>query len=127
MGSIRINARLDEQSRQDLDYIREVTGQAVTDIVKRALAAYSDQLRHRTKTGEKMHAILASDFVGCAEGPENLSTDYKDFLHQGLKEKHDTDPYRGLVLQNQHLNDIGPPGGLAVALGGNHDIPAVQQ
>lgn len=88
---MRINARLDEHSQQDLEYIREVTGQAVTDIVKQALAAYCDQLKRQKPHGEKMAAVLASDFVGCAEGPEHLSTDYKDFIHQGLKDKHDID------------------------------------
>lgn len=60
---MKINARLDDQSEQDLLFIQD-------------------------QTGAKMKALLESDFIGCAEGPEDLSENYKDYLYNGLKEKH---------------------------------------
>ena len=34
--------------------------------------------------GDGTRRLLESDFVGCAEGPEDLATNYKHYLHQGL-------------------------------------------
>lgn len=37
---------------------------------------------------EKISAFLSSGFVGCAEGPADLSERYKDYLTEGLERKH---------------------------------------
>lgn len=44
----------------------------------------------RGQPGEGIDALLSSDFVGCAEGPEDLASRYKWYLTQDLEEKHDT-------------------------------------
>jgi nucleoid-associated protein YejK len=88
---MRINARLDEQSEQDLLFIKEKTGETVTHIIKELLTEKAESLRREHKPGNKMQALLQSDFVGCAEGPENLSTNYKEYFYQGIKEKHGLD------------------------------------
>jgi nucleoid-associated protein YejK len=88
---MRINARLDEQSEKDLQFIKEQTGETVTQIIKELLADRANEIRQKQQPGSKMKALLESDFVGCAEGPEDLSVNYKDYLYQGLKEKHGLD------------------------------------
>jgi hypothetical protein len=88
---MRINARLDEQSEQNLKYIKEATGESITQIIKDLLDKRAKELKRNVKAGSKFKALLESDFVGCAEGPEDLSVNYKDYLYQGLKEKHGLD------------------------------------
>ena len=57
-----------------------------SEAVKQALA-----LLHKEQyegQGAKTKALLASDFVGCADGAEDLSSRYKRHLTQALEEKH---------------------------------------
>jgi hypothetical protein len=89
--AMRINARLDERSEENLEFIKQVTGENVTRIIKDLLEERARQLRQKNKPGSKFKALLESDFVGCAEGPEDLSTNYKEYIYQGLKEKHGID------------------------------------
>ena len=84
---MRINARLDETTENQLTYIRAATGASVTDIIKRSLNLYYRQIK--AETGEGVRKLLKSDFVGCAEGPEDLSGDYKRYLQESLSAKHD--------------------------------------
>lgn len=88
---MRINARLDEQSEQDLLFIKEKTGETVTQIIKELLTAKAETLRAKHQPGSKMQALLQSDFIGCAEGPEDLSVNYKKYFYQRIKEKHGLD------------------------------------
>ena len=86
---MRINARLDEQSEQDLLFIKEKTGETVTQIIKELLTEKAENLRVKHKPGSKMQALLKSDFVGCAEGPEDGSVNYKHYISEYLDEKLD--------------------------------------
>lgn len=88
---MRINARLDVQSEQDLLFIKEKTGETVTQIIKELLTEKAETLRDKHKPGSKMQALLKNDFVGCAEGPKDLSTNYKKYFYQGIKKKHGID------------------------------------
>ena len=57
-----------------------------SEVVKQAL-----DLLHKEQyegQGAKTKALLASDFVGCADGAEDLSSRYKRHLTQALEEKH---------------------------------------
>ena len=78
---MKTNARLDAQSEQDLLFIKEKTGETVTQIFKELLTAKAESLRAKHKPGSKMQALLQSDFVGCAEGPEDLSVNYKEYFY----------------------------------------------
>ncbi len=85
---MRINARLDEQSEQDLQLIQQTTGKTVTRIIKELLAERAEQLREKNKPGAKLKALLESDFVGCGEGPEDGSVNYKKYVADYLDEKY---------------------------------------
>ncbi len=86
---MRINARLDDETEKELKYIRDATGESVTDVIKHSLTLYSERLK--SSQGKKMGELLDSDFVGCAEGPRDLSSDYKSYLHKALADKHGID------------------------------------
>jgi hypothetical protein len=86
---MRINARLDEESTESLKILKNSTGLTTTQIVKEALACY---YRHKLKDQKKgIQRLLESDFVGCGEGPEDLSENYKAYLAESLAEKYDLD------------------------------------
>ena len=83
---MRINARLDDARAEKLKQLRTLTRLGVSEIVKRAI-----DLLHRQQAGQprdKLEALLSSDFVGCAEGPEDLAGRYKHYLARDLENKH---------------------------------------
>ena len=85
---MRINARLDEEHSQKLAQLRKLDDLSVSDVVKQAIDLMYDQ--RTTEPKKKLRALLASNFIGCAQGPEDLSQNYKTYLARDLKEKHDT-------------------------------------
>ena len=83
---MRINARLDQQTRERLEYIIEYTGVNLSTAIKQAIHYYYDALSEN----EHPAAIMEKcGFIGCAEGEEDISTTYKDVMTQSLGAKHD--------------------------------------
>ncbi|WP_295438147.1 ribbon-helix-helix protein, CopG family [uncultured Thiodictyon sp.] len=83
---MRINARLDEDQARKVDYLRERTGQSVTDVIRAAIERYHAQISAQR---ERPAAVLArTGFVGCGEADANLSRDYKRLLAESLDVKH---------------------------------------
>ena len=81
---MRVNARLDDA--RTVKPHQSSLRVSASEVVKRALdLLHKDQCEGK---GEKTRALLASDFVGCAEGPEDLSSRYKQHLAQALEDKH---------------------------------------
>ena len=83
---MRVNARLDDARTAKLRQLQSSLRINASEVVKLAL-----DLLHKEQCegmGAKTKALLASDFVGCAEGPENLSSRYKQQLTQALEDKH---------------------------------------
>ncbi|MCY4131965.1 MAG: ribbon-helix-helix protein, CopG family [Nitrospira sp.] len=83
---MRINARLDDARVEKLKQLKSLTRLGVSEIVKRAIDLLHRQQARRSR--EKLDALLSSDFVGCAEGPEDLASRYKQYLTQDLEHKH---------------------------------------
>jgi len=83
---MRINARLDRDHTEKLRQIQKLTQLGVSDVLKRAI----DVLYRRELGGsmQRRDSLIASGFIGCAEGPEDLAESYKQYLSQGLGEKH---------------------------------------
>ena len=84
---MRINARIEEEQAKQLESIKRTEHLTTTQVVKRALDLYFEQKKLKHKSG--IQQLLESDFIGCAEGPEDLSDDYKKYLTQSLGQKHD--------------------------------------
>ena len=82
---MRINARIDDRYEQKLRAIQRATDLNTTEIIKRAL----DLLYEKTAlSGKEKNRKLLEMLAGTAKGPEDLSVNYKEHLHQGWKEKH---------------------------------------
>lgn len=75
---MRVNARLDEARAAKLQQLQSSLGVSASEVIKRAL----DALHKEQCDGgsAKTQALLSSDFVGCADGPEDLSSRYKQYL-----------------------------------------------
>lgn len=86
---MRINARIDEKQVKQLEHIKQREQITTTQVVKRALDLYFQQ--HKVKKRLKIEQLLSSEFVGCAEGPADLSDNYKQFQSKTLNEKHSID------------------------------------
>ena len=83
---MRINARLDDDYAKKLEYLKKQNQLSTTEIVKQAIDLL--YLKSKARPHEKIKALLESDFIGCSEGPEDLSTNYKQYLSESLAEKH---------------------------------------
>ena len=83
---MRINARLDDDRAEKLRQLRASTRLGTSEIVKRAIDLLHRQQELRSRA--KIDDLLSSDFVGCAEGPEDLASNYKRYLRESLEDKH---------------------------------------
>ena len=83
---MRVNARLDDERTEKLKQLQSLTGRSASDVLKRALdLLYAQQTSHAR---DRLDALLSSDFIGCADGPEDLADRYKDYLTRDLNAKH---------------------------------------
>ena len=85
---MRITARIDDSYKQKLKAIQQATDLNTTEVIKKAL----DLLYEKTElSGKEKNQKLLEMLAGTAEGPEDLSVNYKEYLYQGWKEKHGID------------------------------------
>ncbi|HBH36423.1 MAG TPA: hypothetical protein DDW45_08790 [Gammaproteobacteria bacterium] len=90
---MRITARLDAESKNYLETIQKKKGlKTVTDVLKYSLREAANHLQNQAKPGDKMKALLASDFVGSFDGEEDLSVNYKQYVAEYLDEKYPQHP-----------------------------------
>ena len=82
---MRINARLDDASSRELSYLERETGWSVSEIVRRAIRSYCTHFKRAKADPE--NALKRAGFIGCADGPSDLSQNYKEEL-QHVSEKH---------------------------------------
>ncbi len=84
---MRINARLDPDRSRKLDFLLRMTDQKISEIIKRAIDSYYEQVRRsRPRPAE---ILTAAGFVGSAKADPDLSARYKDRLGESLAAKHD--------------------------------------
>ncbi|MFH2006553.1 MAG: ribbon-helix-helix domain-containing protein [bacterium] len=81
----RINARIDAALAAKIELLRSRTGKTSTEVVRAAIERYYEALMD--PAADPMRLLEASGFVGCAEGDEELSADYKAALAQSLEAK----------------------------------------
>lgn len=82
---MRINARLDDERSEKLKQLQAETNLSATEVLKRAIDLL--YTRHSEEPRRKLDLLVNSDFVGCATGDEDLSTNYKADLI-GMNSKH---------------------------------------
>ncbi len=83
---MRLNARITEQQAAQLEALRTMAGQSVSEVVRAALGLYYQTLC--PTGGSARLALLESGFIGCGEGPQELSETYKEELLAGIESKH---------------------------------------
>jgi hypothetical protein len=84
-GPRRINARLTPELARKVSYLRAETRKSTTEIVCESIDHYYETHARR---GASMEAILMrTGFVGCADGPPDLSSSFKDDLTRSLDKK----------------------------------------
>ena len=77
---MRINARLDDSYAEKLDWLREQTGQTLSDVVRESIEHYHAELKGRAGQDATALDDLVGAFDGSADSPTDLSDRYKDYL-----------------------------------------------
>lgn len=76
---MRVNARLEPAVAKKLAYLKSKRGETISTILKRAVEAYYE--KEVTSSTTPLALLEQTGFVGCAAGPIDLSTNYKQALH----------------------------------------------
>jgi hypothetical protein len=82
--SSRLNARIDPSLARKVATLRRATKQTTTEVVRTALERYFEAI---TREASPYERLSESGFVGCADGPADLSATYKDQLARSLTTK----------------------------------------
>lgn len=90
---MRINARLDDARAEKLQQLQSLMRLSTSEIVKRAIDLLHRQQVRRSR--EMLDALLSSDFVGCAQGPDDVAGRYKQYLTRGRWK--DVEPFHNLL------------------------------
>ena len=81
---MRVNARLDEATQQQLEYITQATGQSVSHVVRESLARYYAAVR-----AEHVGLRHFAKVIGQGDsGRTDLATNYKQIITEALAAKH---------------------------------------
>lgn len=83
---MRINARLDDERAAKLVELQSSTHRSASDILKLAIDCLHKE--HKALCRKNIQRLLSSDFIGCAEGPQDLAESYKRYLADDLGDKH---------------------------------------
>jgi hypothetical protein len=79
----RLNARVPDEVARKVRYLQARLGCSTTDLVIASLEAYYAQVAR-----EEEPARLLEDLIGCAEGPGDLSSTYKQVFADSLAAKY---------------------------------------
>lgn len=90
MGELRINARLDEQTANDLQFLREALGaKSITEVLKVSLRRMAEDHRVRAKAKYQRKLLQESGLIGCIkDGAGDASVNYKKYVAECLDEKY---------------------------------------
>ena len=84
-GAGRINARLDETLARKVSLVCKRTRRNLSQVVQESLTRYCDE--ELSEGGEPLSILKSAGFVGCADGPQDLSSGYKKELTRSLGRK----------------------------------------
>lgn len=83
MSDRRVNARLSAEVARKVSYLERRCGLTTTQVILESIEHY-----YRAVAEEPPSALEAlAGFVGCAEGPADLSSTYKSELSRSLADK----------------------------------------
>ncbi len=81
----RINARLTAEAARKVAYLERRTGQSTTEVILASIAQYYEAVTNDESTPASK--LANAGFVGCAEGPRDLSNSYKGEFTRSLDRK----------------------------------------
>lgn len=81
---MRVNARLDEATQRELQQLVRDTGLSVTEIIRASIHRYYLQEAAQAQSVADSFA----DLIGSFDGPEDLSSRYKQACTHSLLDKH---------------------------------------
>ena len=89
MTETRINARLDKQSTEDLEFLRHELGDvSTTNVLKYSLRRLAQEFRDRGRAKVQKDIWRDSGFIASFDGVEDLSANYKEYLVNELDKKY---------------------------------------
>jgi hypothetical protein len=83
---MRISARLDNSLADKVKHLVRVRREKISDIVKASLEQYYESCMQQQNSAL---ILEKTGFIGCAEGPEDFSDNYKQYPSEDLDEKFD--------------------------------------
>ena len=84
---MRVNARLDEATQQQLQYLTQTTGRSVSDVVRESVAQYYVQVRRQRGASRFLAMAGKGD-----SGRSDVASSVKSQLAQILEVKHHLAP-----------------------------------
>jgi hypothetical protein len=88
---MRVNARFDELTQQQLEYLTQVTGQSVSHVVRESVAAYYAQLRRQRAPSSLLALAGRGD-----SGRTDIASNYKAHIADIIQRKHGLEPLQPL-------------------------------
>ena len=89
---MRINARLEDSYESKFLLVQQQEHKNRTDILKEALDEYfARKLQANEQAAWEKNQRILKMLACIGDGPEDLSSNYKEYLYKGLKEKHGLD------------------------------------
>ena len=85
---MRINARLDDEAQQQIDYLTAATGQSVSQVVREAVARYHAQTKAQQSGPRRLLAMIGQG----DSGRSDIASRYKELLAESLAAKHGLGP-----------------------------------
>ena len=76
---MRVNARLDEATQQQLQYLTQTTGRSVSDVVRESVAQYYVQVRRQRGAGRFL-ALAGKGDSGRSEVASNIKAQLSEVL-----------------------------------------------
>ena len=81
---MRVNARLDEESQRQIDYLTETTGMPVSHVLRVSVGHYYRQVRAQRAGPKHLVALIGKG----QSGRSDIASDVKGRLSEALGEKH---------------------------------------
>jgi predicted transcriptional regulator len=85
---MRVNARLDEESQRQIDYLTETTGMPVSHVLRESVGHYYRQVRAQRAGPKHLVALIGKG----ESGRSDIASDVKGRLSDALAEKHRAPP-----------------------------------
>ena len=81
---MRVNARLDGDTQQQVAYLTQVTGQTVSHVLREAIGVYHAQVRQERAMPSKLLALAGKGDSGLTD----VSSNVKKYVMLALEAKH---------------------------------------